>query len=288
MPTETDRLKRGLRAVSTAVAAFAGATTDYRRLLATVAQQVAEVVQDTCMMLLLEPDGMLSVAAVYDPDPAIVERLTSAFTAPIGASAEVSNAALNSRRAILQATYDVERAREHLPPAVADAFAYIGVRGVLVAPMICQSEAYGVLAVLRHRPERRPLDELDLELTQDLAGHAALAISNARLVGRLRDHEELRAAKEAAVQANHMLDAIFENIPDMVFVKDAAHLAFTRFNRAGEELLGMARADLLGKTDRDVFTPDEAAHFQAKDHETLASRTLVEISEEPIQTARVS
>ena len=85
---------------------------------------------------------------------------------------------------------------------------------------------------------------------------------------------------------NAFLDAIFENIPHMIFVKDAERLAFSRFNRAGEELLGMPRSALLGKTDHDFWPADQVAHFIAKDRETLAGGKLLEIDEEPIQTAR--
>jgi len=85
---------------------------------------------------------------------------------------------------------------------------------------------------------------------------------------------------------NVFLDAIFENIPHMIFVKDAERLAFSRFNRAGEELLGMPRSALLGKTDHDFWPPDQVEHFIRKDRETLASGKLVEIDEEPIQTVR--
>ncbi len=87
-------------------------------------------------------------------------------------------------------------------------------------------------------------------------------------------------------QAEAFLDAIFENIPHMIFVKDAERLAFSRFNRAGEELLGMPRSALLGKTDHDFWPPDQVEQFVQKDRETLAGGKLVEIDEEPIQTAR--
>jgi two-component system, cell cycle sensor histidine kinase and response regulator CckA len=85
---------------------------------------------------------------------------------------------------------------------------------------------------------------------------------------------------------NAFLDAIFENIPHMIFVKDAERLAFNRFNRAGEELLGLPRSALLGKTDHDFWPPDQVEHFIRKDRETLEAGKLVEIDEEPIQTAR--
>ena len=82
------------------------------------------------------------------------------------------------------------------------------------------------------------------------------------------------------------LDAIFENIPHMMFVKDAERLAFSRFNRAGEELLGVPRSALLGKTDHDFWPPEQVEYFVRKDRETLAGGKLLEIDEEPIQTAR--
>jgi len=37
---------------------------------------------------------------------------------------------------------------------------------------------------------------------------------------------------------------IDKNFPNMIFLKDAKELRFTRFNRAGEELLGHSRSDL--------------------------------------------
>ncbi len=82
------------------------------------------------------------------------------------------------------------------------------------------------------------------------------------------------------------LDSIVEHIPLMVFVKDARQLRFERINRAGEELLGTRRQDMLGKTDHDFFPEEQAAFFQAKDRETLATSSPVEVAEEPIMTPR--
>ena len=93
--------------------------------------------------------------------------------------------------------------------------------------------------------------------------------------------------KDAAAElreVNAFLDAIVENIPDMIFVKRAEDLMFVRFNRAGEELLGWSRQELLGKTDHDFYPKDEADFFHAKDRETLRKKELVDVPEEPIHT----
>ena len=93
-----------------------------------------------------------------------------------------------------------------------------------------------------------------------------------------------RRAEEAALEANRFLDSIIEYLPNMVFVKDAAELRFVRFNKAGEELLGLSRDALLGKSDYDFFPAEQADFFIAADRETLQSGAIKDIPEEPIQT----
>jgi two-component system, sensor histidine kinase and response regulator len=85
-------------------------------------------------------------------------------------------------------------------------------------------------------------------------------------------------------EAHAFLDSLVENVPIMLFVKDAEHLRFVRFNRAGEELTGLRRDELLGKNDFDLFPAEEAEFFTRKDREVLAGKTVVEIPEEVIQT----
>ena len=96
----------------------------------------------------------------------------------------------------------------------------------------------------------------------------------------------LDLSRHAAALASRelFLEAIVENIPDMIFVKDARELRFVRFNRAGEELLGYSRDELLGRNDYDFFTAQEADFFTSKDRAVLAGKAVLDIPEEPIHT----
>jgi diguanylate cyclase (GGDEF)-like protein/PAS domain S-box-containing protein len=80
------------------------------------------------------------------------------------------------------------------------------------------------------------------------------------------------------------LDAVVESIPSMVFVKDAVDGRFVLLNKAGEELLGLSRDDLIGKTDYDLFDIEDAQRFRAADQAVVASGKLVTIENEPLTT----
>jgi len=99
-----------------------------------------------------------------------------------------------------------------------------------------------------------------------------------------RDITERKRAEEALRDANTFLDSIVENIPHMICVKDAQELRFVRFNKAGEQLLGYSKDELVGKNDYDFFPRREADFFTSKDREVLEGRRLVDIPEEPIDT----
>ena len=99
-----------------------------------------------------------------------------------------------------------------------------------------------------------------------------------------RDFTERRRAAEELAHAHRFVDSVLEAIPAMVFVKQASDLTFVRLNKAGEELLGVARGELVGKSDHDLFPKDEADFFVQKDREVLARGELVTIEEEPLHS----
>jgi len=111
----------------------------------------------------------------------------------------------------------------------------------------------------------------------------AVAVGDRAVAVLVEDHDAVQRAESETLRVNRFLDSIIEHIPAMVFMKDAEELRFERFNRAGEELLGLPRGDLLGKSDFDFFPEAQASFFVAKDREVLTGGAI-DIPEEPIQT----
>jgi PAS domain S-box-containing protein len=102
-------------------------------------------------------------------------------------------------------------------------------------------------------------------------------------VAQIQDITERKRVEKQLRDANVFLDAIIENVPLMLFIKDSESLRFVRFNRAGEDLLGWPREALAGKNDFDFWPREQAEFFVRKDRETLKVGR-VDIDEEPIQT----
>lgn len=126
----------------------------------------------------------------------------------------------------------------------------------------------------------------------DVVGVLTVAIEVTQVIVKERNWEaaQIRMENAFAERTNELtrsrafLDSLIENLPNMVFVKDAKNLRFVRFNRAGEDLLGMDRSELIGKNDFDFFPPEQATHFVERDRDVLSGREIVDIPEEPIRT----
>jgi len=99
-----------------------------------------------------------------------------------------------------------------------------------------------------------------------------------------RDITQRRAVEEALRESEEFLKNIVDNIPAMVFAKEAENLRYVAINKAGEELLGYSREELLGKNDYDFFPAEQAEFFSFKDRQTLERGELVEIPEEVVKT----
>ncbi len=253
------------RTIATAARAFAEVTPHEARLADTIAQIVAAAIKGSCAVALLSDDRRWLETLVE----------LDAEAPPIASGSFIGRArlAMTDNEPMVRALTSDEPVHDVTATKAATLSVALRARGITWGVLHCTSRAGS-------------FGEEVVRLARDLADHAALAIANARHIATLE--HELREGRGAAAEAaaGRFLDAIVENIPHMIFVKEAERLAFLRFNRAGEELLGIPREQLIGKNDYDFFPRDEADFFQQKDRETLRGKMLVDIPEEPIQTKR--
>ena len=109
------------------------------------------------------------------------------------------------------------------------------------------------------------------------------ARANAQLEQEVKEHrrtEEALAKRTAELEdARSFLDSVLENLPVMLFVKDAKELKFVRWNRAEEQALGIDRSAAIGRSDYDFFPEEQASFFVAKDRAVLNGGQMVDIPE---------
>jgi len=98
----------------------------------------------------------------------------------------------------------------------------------------------------------------------------------AGLLGTIEDFTDRIRADKALRESEAFLAAILENIPSMVYVKDAETLTFVRVNRATELTLGYTSDELVSRDSRKLGPPDESDHFAQMDQKVVDTGQLVE------------
>ncbi|UAJ74485.1 PAS domain S-box protein [Synechocystis sp. PCC 7339] len=100
--------------------------------------------------------------------------------------------------------------------------------------------------------------------------------------------QDITQRKEAEIELQKIksfLASIVENIPDVVFVKDAKTLKYLELNKAGENLIGYTKDEVLGKSDYDLFPQEQAEWFTQQDQKALLAGEVQDVPQESIQTA---
>jgi PAS domain S-box-containing protein len=293
----SDRLRVALTEVSTAASAFSESTTDYDELLKAIARSCARALGSACTLSLFDETGtMVTPVAAYDEDPKVLASFEKMFMRPRRYDQSLIGQLAPGSANIFMPHFDLESLKSGIAADGYNFLKTIGARGFVSVTMRVRGELLGVLTVMQHATDGPPLDDFDREIATHLANLAGFALSNARLFRRAQQEllgrqsaeqlaTDLRESEARATAANKFLDTLLDNIPAMVFVKDAKSLKFTRFNRAGEELLGIPRLQMIGRSDFDFFPQAEAEFFIEKDREALRANKVVDIPEEPILTA---
>ncbi|MTJ07315.1 response regulator [Anabaena sp. UHCC 0204] len=152
-------------------------------------------------------------------------------------------------------------------------------------PIWVDGKIYGTLCFFSTNVRSKKFQSHEKQIIELMAQSIGKFISAHRTeIKRQQAEEELKISEREIRETQAFLDSIIENIPDMIFVKNAENLKIVRINKAAEELLGYSREELIGKSDYDLFPAEEADFFNAKDREVLTKKKNIDIFEEFIHT----
>ncbi|KPV49451.1 hypothetical protein SE17_32550, partial [Kouleothrix aurantiaca] len=145
-----------------------------------VAREVASVLGDSVMMMPVGEQQTIVPMAIWHRLPAALELLQAVLAhEPIQIGAYGLGAVLADGRSVRLEEVDWPRMKRRLPPAYRPYFEQIGVTSLMIAPLKVQQRIIGAIQVTRDRGGE-PYSADDLQLLQDLAARAALAIDRAQ------------------------------------------------------------------------------------------------------------
>lgn len=98
------------------------------------------------------------------------------------------------------------------------------------------------------------------------------------------DFTEARRAERILERTERFLAAIIENVTQAIVAKDARDLRYVFVNKAAEKLFGLPRAQIIGKSARDLFPADTAEMIEQQDRKSLSGEPDFEVSIRTVST----
>jgi PAS domain S-box-containing protein len=86
-----------------------------------------------------------------------------------------------------------------------------------------------------------------------------------------------RKSQAILERTEEFLATIVENIPEGILVKDARNLRYLFVNKAAEEMIGMSRGEIMGKTPRELFPAQAAELIEKRDRQLLERKQQLEV-----------
>jgi PAS domain S-box-containing protein len=203
--TDRRRVERSAQFLSEASRVLASSL-DYATTLRSVARLAVPELADWCAVDLLVDDGKVERVAVEHPDPAKIEfvhrleeRYPSDMDAEHGLPRVLRTGQADMMADIPEALIEAAaRDPEHLA-----LIRELGLRSYIVVPLIARDRTIGAITLV-HAESGRSYDAPDLQLAEELARRAAVAIDNARLyyeTEEARSQLEQQAAELEEAQA---------------------------------------------------------------------------------------
>ena len=235
------------------VSATLAASLDYRTTLQAVARLAVPILAECCTVAILQADGTvyrLAGAHVNPEKEALIRSLGD--TIPHDPEGEHPAAIVlrTGETLVLDAMPDEQLVKMARDKAHLAMLRGMGYTAALVVPLVAHGRRLGTVTFAATNPERR-FGPDEIELGEELARRAALAIDNAQL------YLDAQRAAAALRQSEESFRLLFETNPLAMLVFDTSTLEVLEANAAAVEQYGYARSELLGRNISTIWMPED-------------------------------
>src|SRR5467141_2037680 len=252
---EAERRQRLLSDVSRLLLEYVGP--DESEPLRRIVHRVTEALgNDWCAFALVQPDGTLKNVATSHADPRqreLEKKLESLLPPKRWDAPPLERNALVQKRSVVTAEITDEMLRAAVPSEEAFlALKEVGLTSVVVAPMFDGAQPLGTLLLASTGPGRRYSDD-DVDFAFSLAGRAALAVRNARLVRELaEERDRQKAERMEADRRLAELRAVFDWEPNGIALFDASGALRMASHRI-EQIFGLPLRAMYGQPYEEIY-----------------------------------
>ena len=207
---EAERAQGRLALMAEATSALI-ATLDMSELLERLAGLCVPRLADWVFVTLIDDHGQVVGTASLHPEGRTDDLAVIAAHAMHLPTSSPSRRSIASSRSVLLEPITPEVLDEVIgDPTVIEAFQRLGGSSVLTVPMVARRRTLGAIALVRSDAERT-FGREDVELVEDLAGRAALAMDNVRLY------------QQEHTVADTLQRSLLPELPDIAGLESAAH-----------------------------------------------------------------
>lgn len=132
----------------------------------------------------------------------------------------------------------------------------------------------------RHRRKDRTIFPVEVRIRPFWQGGHRFGVS------LVRDITNRKRAEQALVESHSLLNTIVEGTSDVIFIKDLQG-RYLMINSAGARFFGKSVDEIIGKDDRELFTPNTACAIMEHDRQVIETGTF-QVFEETATVAGVT
>ena len=139
-----------------------------------------------------------------------------------------------------------------------------GMESALLVPLMSRGNIVGGLSGLG-KADGGSFTKADQSLLELFSWHISIAIENAMIFKQLKNQKS-------------QLQSILDNAPAVIYIKDTAG-KYLLVNKRQEKLFKHNHTSVIGKTDFDIFSHDNAENFIRNDQQVFTRKSALEVEE---------